>query len=153
MPSFTTILTLLAATAITFTTALPSPHLFTPRAPTNVTVLNAGVNICTEPDFGGECYHSSWPKNTCIDLRGYAGVTRTFLPDTGFDCLLMQNKCDASVPFADISSDETEIARDLSGLKWIGNATSYICFSEVVAAKRFIRISRLKASGGMVRAD
>jgi hypothetical protein len=102
-----------------------------------------------------------------------AGITKTFQPDDGFDCLLMQcvfhfpryspprsgltlmhrNKCDATVPFADISSDEVAIAHDLSGLKWIGNSTSYICFSEVVAAKRFIRISRLKAGGSAIVHD
>jgi hypothetical protein len=74
MFSIINILAFLAgSTLVTFTTALPSPNHPTAleiRAPTNSTVTNAGVKICTEPNFGGECYHSVWPKNTCIDLRG-----------------------------------------------------------------------------------
>lgn len=50
----------------------------------------AGVELCTEPDFEGQCVHSVWPVNQCIDLKGYAGVTKSFLPDDGFECLLMQ---------------------------------------------------------------
>jgi hypothetical protein len=61
-----------------------------------------------------------------------------------------RNKCDATVPFADISPDEVAIASDLSVLNWIEESSSYICFSEVVAAKRFIRVSRMKAKGGVV---
>jgi hypothetical protein len=74
MLSLTNIITLLAASAsfVTFTSALPSPIglsvALSARAPTNTT--DAGVQLCTEPNFGGQCYHAVWPKNSCIDLRG-----------------------------------------------------------------------------------
>lgn len=94
------------------TTALPSPNVDTSRdaAPptldeflsspmtfekrqtnsTFATLPSATVQLCTEPAYAGECVNTTWPVNECIDLRGYAGLTKSFMPKDGFDCLLMQ---------------------------------------------------------------
>lgn len=41
------------------------------RQSTNTTSPpNATVELCTLPNFAGQCYNATWPVNTCVDLRG-----------------------------------------------------------------------------------
>lgn len=73
---------------------LSSPMTFEKRqsntSTSSTSLPDATVQLCTQPDFKGECTNATWSVNQCIDLRGYAGVTESFLPGEGFECLLMQ---------------------------------------------------------------
>lgn len=100
----------------------------------------ATIRVCTEPDFEGECYISTWPVNTCIDLRGYKGITESFEVFDGFECLVMQGACDAATGYVSIgdSGEDAEIGEDLTKFDWIKNATSYMCFTEITELRRFV---------------
>lgn len=51
------------------------------------------------------------------------------------------------MPFADIGdSDKTE-ASDLTTYDWIIDLTSYMCFTEIEALQRFLRVSRMRVAG------
>lgn len=70
--------------------SVATPVTIDKRQSNATTTTNATVMLCTAPDFGGECYHATWPVNTCIDLAGYAGNTQSFQPEEGRECLVMQ---------------------------------------------------------------
>lgn len=74
----------------TATTLVKRANIIKSRQSTNTSLPDAGVKLCTEPDFKGECSHIEWPVNTCVDLMDYASDTKSFIPDDGFECLLMQ---------------------------------------------------------------
>lgn len=103
---------------------------------------NATVELCTEPQFQGQCLNSTWPINTCISLNGYAGSVLSFQPIPGYECLLTQKRCNVAMPYISIGSDdETNTAGDdLSNLSWIANSDSYMCFTEMEALRRFVRM-------------
>ncbi|EME47616.1 hypothetical protein DOTSEDRAFT_21387 [Dothistroma septosporum NZE10] len=105
----------------------------------STTEPNATVTVCTEPDFRGECHQSTWPVNTCIDLKGYRGITESFGVE-GFECLVMQGKCDAATGYVSVgdSGEDKEIGEDLTEFSWIKNATSYMCFTELSEMRRFV---------------
>lgn len=69
---------------------LSSPMTFEKRQENSSALPDATVQLCTEPNFRGQCTHATWTVNQCIDLRGHAGLTESFLPSDGFECLLMQ---------------------------------------------------------------
>lgn len=64
-----------------------------------------------------------------------------------------RNKCDATVPYADIDSKDTKEGSDLTGLEWIDESSSYICFTEVKALQRFVRMSRLRVNNAAAEVD
>lgn len=37
---------------------------------TSPSAPNSTVELCTLPNFAGQCYNATWPVNTCVDLRG-----------------------------------------------------------------------------------
>ncbi|KXT14033.1 hypothetical protein AC579_10027 [Pseudocercospora musae] len=115
------------------------------QSSTNTSLPDAGVKLCTEPDFQGECDHVEWPVNTCVDLMDYAGETESFIPDDGFECLLMQGECDATTPYIEIGDSDHKAGGDLTKLSWIGKSNSYICFTELLQMRRFVRVARLRA--------
>ncbi|PPJ58687.1 hypothetical protein CBER1_03999 [Cercospora berteroae] len=103
--------------------------------------VNATVELCTEPQYQGECVNSTWPVNTCIALNGYAGAVRSIDPKQGFECLLTQGRCNVAIPYISIGSDPTDTAGDdLSSLAWIGESNSYICFTEIEMLRRYVRM-------------
>ncbi|KAK4505617.1 hypothetical protein PRZ48_003580 [Zasmidium cellare] len=122
---------------------LSSPMTFEKRQ-SNTSLPSAPVQLCTQPSFSGQCTNATWPVNECIDLRGYAGLTESFLPADGFECLVMQGECDANKPFAEVGNEDVAEGGDLTTYKWIGEASSYMCFTEIESLRRFVRISRLR---------
>ncbi|CAK1361924.1 uncharacterized protein RHO25_004524 [Cercospora beticola] len=118
-------------------------HRLNTRQSSNSTssAVNATVELCTEPQFQGECVNSTWPVNTCIALNGYAGAVRSIDPKQGFECLLTQGRCNVATPYISIGSDPTDTAGDdLSSLAWIGESNSYICFTEIEMLRRYVRM-------------
>ncbi|KAF7195658.1 hypothetical protein HII31_02976 [Pseudocercospora fuligena] len=126
-------------------TPLVKRNIIKSRQSTNTSLPNAGVKLCTEPDFKGECDHVEWPVNTCVDLMDYAGETESFIPDDGFECLLMQGECDATTPYIEIGDSDQKAGGDLTKLSWIGKSNSYICFTELEQMRRFVKVARLRA--------
>ncbi|KAF2216438.1 hypothetical protein CERZMDRAFT_93733 [Cercospora zeae-maydis SCOH1-5] len=112
---------------------------------TSPAATNATVELCTEPQFAGECVNSTWPVNTCIALNGYAGAVRSIDPKQGFECLLTQGRCNVATPYISVGSDPSDTAGDdLSSLAWIEDSSSYICFTEIELLRRFVTM-RLRA--------
>lgn len=37
---------------------------------TSPSAPNTTVELCTLPNFAGQCYNATWSVNTCVDLRG-----------------------------------------------------------------------------------
>ncbi|KAM3422964.1 hypothetical protein BST61_g443 [Cercospora zeina] len=100
---------------------------------------NATVELCTEPQFAGDCVNSTWPVNTCISLNGFAGAVRSIDPKQGFECLLTQGRCNVATPYISVGSDPSDTAGDdLSSLAWIEDSSSYICFTEIALLRRFV---------------
>lgn len=56
---------------------------------------------------------------------------------------ICRNKCDANAPYADIDAKDVAEGSDLTDLDWIKDSESYICFTELKALQRFVRMSRL----------
>ncbi|GIZ46461.1 hypothetical protein CKM354_000958700 [Cercospora kikuchii] len=113
------------------------------RQSSNLTspAVNATVELCTEPQFQGECLNSTWPVNTCIALNGYAGAVRSIDPKEGFECLLTQGRCNVATPYISIGSDPSDTAGDdLSSLSWIEESNSYICFTEIEMLRRYVQM-------------
>ncbi|KAF2162186.1 hypothetical protein M409DRAFT_27564 [Zasmidium cellare ATCC 36951] len=127
---------------------LSSPMTFEKRQSnsSNTNLPSATVQLCTAPSFKGECTNATWPVNQCIDLKGYAGLTESFLPGEGFECLLMQGKCDATQPFAEVGDEDDKEGGDLTTYSWVGELSSYMCFTEIQALGRFVRVSRLRVA-------
>ncbi|KAI5367519.1 hypothetical protein Slin15195_G026490 [Septoria linicola] len=122
-------------------------HLDTRQANLNASAPapNATVELCTDPQFGGQCVNSTWPVNTCISLNGYAGAVQSIDPKKGFECLLTQGRCNVALPYISVGSDVSDTAGDdLSALPWIEDSNSYMCFTEIEALRLFVRM-RLRA--------
>lgn len=71
-----------------------------------------------------------------------AGSVLSFQPIPGYECLLTQKRCNVAMPYISVGSDdETNTAGDdLSNLSWIANSDSYMCFTELEALRRFVRM-------------
>lgn len=66
---------------------------------------------------------------------------QSFQPSKGYECLLTQGRCDVTKPFISIGSDESDVAGDdLTGLAWIKDSKSYMCFTEIAALRRFVKL-------------
>ncbi|EMC92285.1 hypothetical protein BAUCODRAFT_58449, partial [Baudoinia panamericana UAMH 10762] len=94
--------------------------------------VSAGITLCTGINFTSSCDSVAWPVNECIALNDYSGKTLSFRPDAGFECLLMQDRCNGNEQYADLYHDSIEDS-DLSRLSWINMTRSYECFTTTVA--------------------
>lgn len=69
-----------------------------------------------------------------------------YLPISSFPRLAnapRRGKCDATTPYISISSTSTT-GNDLSNTTWIEDSKSYMCFADATAARRFVRVARLR---------
>lgn len=74
-------------------------------------------------------------------ISNSAGMVQSFQPVTGYECLLTQGRCNVAMPYISVGSDESDTAGDdLSALGWIKESKSYICFTEIAALRRFVKM-------------
>lgn len=75
--------------------------------------------------------HPNFPSPFCPSLNSAVSLT------------LDRGKCDATTPYISISSTSTT-GNDLSNTTWIEDSKSYMCFADATAARRFVRVARLR---------